>query len=79
MFLWPKKDCNERVSARRCQGVAGRMAQHVQMALAPKLGRSARALHHAAEASPGERRATLRGEHERRFWLLFALEPPQRA
>ncbi|MGA8650745.1 MAG: hypothetical protein WB677_09000, partial [Xanthobacteraceae bacterium] len=33
----------------------------------------------AGEAGSGERRTPLRREHERRFRLLLALEPPQRA
>jgi hypothetical protein len=49
------------------------MAQHVRMRLEAKLGRFTSALDHAGESGRRERRAALRGEHERRFRVLLAL------
>jgi hypothetical protein len=51
--------------------------QHVRVRLEPKSGFGARALDHAGETSRREWSAPLRGEHERRFGLLLALEPTQ--
>jgi hypothetical protein len=57
--------------------VATGVPQHVRVRLEPKSGFGARALDHAGETSRREWSAPLRGEHERRFGLLLALEPPQ--
>ena len=59
------------------QRIAAGMPQHVGMRLEPKSGFGARALDHAGETSRREWSAPLRGEHERRFGLLLAPEPPQ--
>ena len=59
--------------------VAAGVAQHVRMHLEVEPGRRAGALHHAGKARGGEWRAALRREHERRRWLLLALEPAQGA
>jgi hypothetical protein len=62
------------VGQRKAAGVS----QHMRMRLKAELGLHARGLDHAGEASGAERRAALRGEDERRFRLLLALQPPQR-
>jgi len=54
------------------------MPQHVRVDLEAELGLGPGAFHHAGETGRGERRAALAGEHERRLWLLLALEASQR-
>jgi hypothetical protein len=53
------------------------MPQHVRVRLKGEFGLNPRPFNHARESSRAKRRAALGGEHERRFWLLLALEPPQ--
>ena len=50
------------------------MPQHVRVGLEPEPGLTARTRHHAGEASGAEGRSPLRGEHEGRLGLLFALK-----
>ena len=59
--------------------VAAGVPEHVRVRLEAKLGPGARALNHAGETSRREWSTAFRGEHERRFGLLFALKPPQGA
>ena len=68
-----------RVVASVGEGVAAGVPQHVRMGFEPQLRFGPCALDHAGKPRRGERRSPLRGEHERRLGLLFALEPPQGA
>jgi hypothetical protein len=49
----------------------------VRVCLKSKLRIDPCPLDHASEPSSTERCPALRGEHERRLWLLLALQPPQ--
>ena len=55
------------------------MAQHVRVDLHIEPSSLASALDHRLKATLGEWRAAFRCEHERRFGVLFTLEPPQGA
>ena len=54
------------------------MPEHVRVGLEAKLGRDAQPRHHLAPPRGREGRAALGREHERRWRLLVAFEPPQR-
>jgi len=68
-----------RVVALIGQSEAAGMTQHVRMRFERQPGGSTGALDHASEPGSRERRTALRGEDERRSWLLFALQAPKRA
>jgi hypothetical protein len=53
------------------------VAQYVRMGLEAQLCGFPGALDHAGKSRGGERGAAFRGEHERRFVLLIALQPAQ--
>jgi hypothetical protein len=55
------------------------MAQHVRVDLHIEPSSLASALNHRLKAMLGEWRAAFRCKHERRFGVLFTLEPPQGA
>ena len=55
------------------------VAQHVRVDLHIEACGLTSALDHRLKATPGEWRAAFRCEHERRFGVLFTLEPPQGA
>ena len=57
------------------QGEPAGMPQHVGMSREAELGSLASALYKLGKAARGERRAALRGKHERRFGVLLALQP----
>ena len=59
------------------QSKTASMSQHMRVRLEWQLGHPSCAFEHPGEAGIGERRATLRREHERRPGVLLALEPPQ--
>ena len=67
-----------RIMPRIGQGVAGCVAQHMRVGLETQFGGFTSPLDHAREASGGEGRAALAGEHERRRWILLPLKPTQR-
>jgi hypothetical protein len=56
---------------------AAGVAQHVGVDLHIELSSLTSALDHRLEAPLSEWRAAFRCEHERRFGVLFTLEPPQ--
>src|SRR6478752_4371846 len=58
---------------------AASVAQHVRVDLHIEAYSLTSALNHRLEAALGEWRAAFRCEHERRFGVLFTLEPPQGA
>jgi len=58
--------------------VAIGVSEHVWVRLEAQLRQRSRSLDHAGEPSRRKWRSPLRGEHEWRFGLLLALEPPQR-
>jgi len=55
------------------------MTKHVRVDLDIEPSSLASALDHRLKATLGEWRAAFRCEHERRFGVLFTLEPPQGA
>ena len=57
--------------------VATGVPEHVRVCLDRQLGSDARSFNHAGEAGRREWSAALRGEHEGRLRLLFALEPAE--
>ena len=58
---------------------AAGVAQHVRVDLHIEPSSLTSALDHRLKATLGEWRAAFRCEHERRFGVLFTLEPPQGA
>jgi hypothetical protein len=56
--------------------VSASVSEHVRVRLEDKPCASPGAIDHAGEAGGSERRPALRGEHERRLGVLFALKPP---
>jgi len=58
---------------------AAGVAQHVRVDLHIEAYSLTSALNHRLEATLGEWRAAFRCEYERRFGVLFTLEPPQGA
>ena len=58
---------------------AAGVAQHVRVDLHIEVYSLTSALNHRVKATLGEWRAAFRCEHERRFGVLFTLEPPQGA
>jgi len=59
------------------QRVAACVTKHMWMGLEGQLGRLTGSFDHSGEAGGRKGRASLRGEHKRRPWLLLAPEPPQ--
>jgi hypothetical protein len=57
------------------KGIAAGVPEHARLRLEGQLGHFSSSFDHPGETGGRERRASLRGEHEWRLRLVFALEP----